>query len=51
MVYHVQALRQFLDDKLLESITWIDNSDILADGLTKGKVKCDAINTSLQPGS
>ena len=51
MVYHVQALRQLLDDKLLESITWIDNRDMLADGLTKGKVKRDAINIALQTGS
>ena len=51
MIYHVKALRYYLDHGMLRSITWTDNRDMLADGLTKGKVKRDAINLALQTGS
>ena len=50
MIYHVKALRYYLDHGMLRSITWTDNRDMLADGLTKGKVKRDAINLALQTG-
>ena len=50
MIYHVKALRYYLEHGMLRSITWTDNRDMLADGLTKGKVKRDAINLALQTG-
>ena len=50
MTYHVKALREYLDKRQLRSITWIDNRDMIADGLTKGRVKRDAINEVLTKG-
>ena len=50
MLYHVKALRAYLDTKHLSSITWTDNRDMLADGLTKGGVKRDPINNALTTG-
>ena len=50
MLFHVKALRNYLDTKHLRTITWTDNRDMLADGLTKGRVKRDAINEALLSG-
>jgi len=47
MLYHVKATRELLDKRSLHTIAWIDNRDMLADGLTKGKPPRDAINTAL----
>ena len=38
MLTHVQYLRELLDTKVLASLSWCDTRDMLADGLTKGKV-------------
>ena len=35
---HVAKLREFLDSNMLARIWWIDTLDMIADGMTKGKV-------------
>ena len=40
---HVLSLRDFLDNEILRRLWWIDTLDMLADGLTKGKVDRNAL--------
>ena len=51
MVYHVKALRELLDRHNLTSVVWLDNRDMVADGLTKGKPSREDINTVLSTGT
>jgi len=50
MVYHVKALRELLDQRHISSVAWLDNRDMVADGLTKGKPSRDDINQALSTG-
>ena len=36
---HVRAYREMLDNKAIKAIGWVDNRDMIADPLTKGKHK------------
>jgi len=47
MIMHVKAARHYLDNGNLTSLTWCDNRDMLADGLTKGKPPRNIINDAL----
>ena len=38
LLCHVQLTREFLDRGVFQATCWIDKSDTLADGLTKGSV-------------
>ena len=40
-------LREMLEKKLLQYVTWTDTRDMLADGLTKGSVAPDALEDSM----
>jgi len=51
MAFHVKALRELLDDHHISSIVWLDNRDMLADGLTKGKPSREDINSVLSTGT
>ena len=50
MVMHARALREFLDNRIIEYIMWIDTRDMLADALTKGKIDKQMLNTALNQG-
>ena len=50
MLFHVQALRKLLDGGNLKSLLWIDNRDMLADGLTKGLITRSFLNDALSKG-
>jgi len=50
MAFHIKALRQLLDDHHITSVAWLDNRDMIADGLTKGKPSRDDINSVLSTG-
>ena len=47
MIMHVKAARYYLDNGNLSTLTWCDNRDMLADGLTKGKPPRNIINDAL----
>ena len=44
---HVLWLREMLEKKLLQYVTWSDTRDMLADGLTKGSVSREALEDSM----
>ena len=50
MANHVRAARTYLDNRNITTITWCDNRDMIADGLTKGRPARDAINDVLSTG-
>ena len=50
MPFHVKAARSHLDNHSIEHICWIDNRDMIADGLTKGRPPRDMINLALANG-
>ena len=47
---HVKALREYLDLRAITTIVWVDNRDMIADPLTKGKTKRNEINDVLNKG-
>jgi len=51
MVYHVKALRELLDNGNISTLCWIDNRDMIADGLTKGKPDRQQMNRVLTTGT
>ena len=48
---HVKALRDFLDKQMITTIIWVDNRDMVADPLTKGQTKRNALNDTLNKGA
>ena len=50
MLYHVKALRSLLDKTNLRRLGWIDNRDMISDGLTKGKPSREDMNAVLNSG-
>ena len=47
---HVKALREHIDRQAIRSIVWVDNRDMIADPLTKGKTRRNELNTVLDKG-
>ena len=45
---HVLWLREMLEKKLLQFVTWTDTRDMLADGLTTGSVSREALEDSMK---
>ena len=50
MIFHVKALRHMFMTGQLASSTWLDTRDMLADGLTKGKIDRHALMRALNTG-
>ena len=50
MAFHVKAVRELLDRRNLSMLVWLDNRDMIADGLTKGKPSREDINEVLASG-
>jgi len=48
MIFHVKACRSLLDNHNITNLTWTDNRDMIADGLTKGKPSREDINHAMQ---
>ena len=48
---HVRAYREMLDNKVIKAIGWVDNRDMVADPLTKGKTQRNIINLLLNSGN
>ena len=44
LLSHVQFIRELLDSHVLTALIWIDTSDMLSDGLTKGSVDRAALH-------
>ena len=38
LILHVRALREHLDEGLIDVFYWIDTEDMLPDGMTKGSI-------------
>ena len=47
---HVKSLREFLDRGHIRKLLWLDNRDMVADPLTKGKTKRNELNEVLDHG-
>ena len=47
---HVRALREFVDKGLIAALSWVDNRDMAADQLTKGKLKRTPLINLLDKG-
>ena len=47
---HVKSLREFLDRGHIRRLIWLDNRDMIADPLTKGKTKRNELITVLDQG-
>ena len=47
---HARAYREMLDNKQLGGIGWVDNRDMIADPLTKGKTRRNDLNIMLNCG-
>ena len=47
---HVKALREFVDKGLITALSWVDNRDMVADLLTKGKLKRNPLIALLDKG-
>ena len=47
---HVKSLREFLDRGHIRKLLWLDNRDMVADPLTKGKTKRNELNDVLDQG-
>ena len=50
MVFHVKALRHQYHTGQIAALVWLDIRDMLADGLTKGKIDRTALNIALNTG-
>jgi hypothetical protein len=50
MRLHALQLRHYLDRLIVDPLLWIDTRDMLADALTKGKIRRDAINDAFNNG-
>ena len=50
MIFHVKAFRHMFMTGQLTSSTWLDTRDMLADGLTKGKIDRHALMKALNTG-
>ena len=48
---HVKAIREMIDENLITVIVWIDNRDMVADPLTKGKTRRNELNVVLDKGN
>ena len=46
---HVKALRELIDRGILR-IVWVDNRDMVADSLTKGKARRNPLNHTMMQG-
>ena len=49
-LYHLHALRSLVG-RNISSLVWVDNRDMIADGLTKGRPSRDPINAVLNSGT
>ena len=47
---HVKAIREFVDKGLIAALAWVDNRDMAADPLTKGKTKRNPLINLLDKG-
>ena len=47
---HVKSLREFSDRGHIRKLLWLDNRDMVADPLTKGKTKRNELNDVLDQG-
>ena len=50
LIPHVKALRELVDRGILR-IVWVDNRDMVADSLTKGKTKRNPLNFTMTQGA
>ena len=48
LLSHVQYIWELLDTHVLEARLWIDTRDVIADGLTRGSVDREAIDSVLR---
>ena len=51
LTLHLLKLREWLQTRVLEAAWWIDTRDMISDGLTKGKIPREAIDTLVTTGS
>ena len=47
----MRAYKEMLDTKVIQAIGWVDNRDMVADPLTKGKTQRNIINSLLNSGT
>ena len=47
---HIKSLRSFVDKGLITAMAWIDNRDMVADALTKGKTRRNELLALLNKG-
>ena len=45
---HLHFIRELLDNGVLKAIVWLDTRDMLADGMTKGAVERDALQSAME---
>ena len=50
MTPHVKALRELIDRGIVR-LVWVDNRDMVADPLTKGKTKRNPLNFTMAQGA
>ena len=50
MIFHVKALRHQFATCQIAALIWLDTRDMLADGLTKGKIDRQALIKALNSG-
>ena len=44
---HLHFIRELLDNGVLKAMAWIDTRDMIADGMTKGAVEREALQTAM----
>ena len=47
---HVKALRELIDSNTITTLVWVDNHDMIANPLTKGKTRRNELNDVLDTG-
>ena len=45
---HLHFIRELLDNGVLAAIAWLDTRDMIADGMTKGAVERDALQSAME---
>ena len=45
---HLHFIRELLDNGVLKALAWIDTRDMIADGMTKGAVEREALQTTME---
>ena len=45
---HLHFIRELLDNGILKVMAWIDTRDMIADGMTKGAVEREALQTAME---